>query len=148
MFEFDEATTLTPLGDGAYSTPIHDRWDINGNANGGYLLSLATNAMREASGRAHPISVTMHYLSPGPAGNGVTTTKVMKAGKRFATVAGTLSQDGRDIATALGVFGDIDSSIPPHSVTMDRIEIPPFDECPPRAAPATGEGTPPMHSRR
>ncbi|MFM1790670.1 MAG: hypothetical protein RLZZ526_997 [Actinomycetota bacterium] len=143
-FEFDEATTLTPLGDGAFATPIHDRWDINGNANGGYLLSLAANAMREASGRAHPISVTMHYLSPGPAGNGVTTTKVMKAGRRFATVAGTLSQDGRDIATALGVFGEIDSSIPPHSVTMDRIDIPAFDDCPVRAPAPPQAGAAPM----
>ncbi|NBR67189.1 MAG: thioesterase family protein [Actinobacteria bacterium] len=143
-FEFDEATSLTALGDGRYATPIHDRWDINGNANGGYLLALVANAMRAESGRAHPVSVTMHYLSPGPAGDGVTRTSVMKSGKRFVTVAGTLAQDGRDIATALGVFGDIDSSVPPHSVTMDRIDIPPFEECPPRAAPPVPEGSPPM----
>ncbi|NBU17052.1 MAG: thioesterase family protein [Actinobacteria bacterium] len=101
-FEFDEATSLTALGDGRYATPIHDRWDINGNANGGYLLALVANAMRAESGRAHPVSVTMHYLSPGPAGDGVTRTSVMKSGKRFVTVAGTLAQDGRDIATAHG----------------------------------------------
>ena len=131
-FEFDDATTPVPLGDGLYDTPIHDRWDINGNANGGYLLALAANAMRAESGRAHPISVTMHYLSPGPAGNGRTQTKVMKAGRRFATVAGTISQDGRDIATALGVFGDIDNSVGPHSVTMERIDVPSWDDCAPR----------------
>ena len=125
-FEFDEATSLAALGNGVYGTPIQDRWDINGNANGGYLLALVANAMRAESGRAHPVSVTMHYLSPGPAGDGVTTTKVMKSGKRFVTVSGTLAQGGRDIATALGVFGDIDSSVPPHSVTIDRIYIPPF----------------------
>ncbi|MEY4045299.1 MAG: hypothetical protein RL644_1567, partial [Actinomycetota bacterium] len=56
------ATSLTALGDGRYATPIHDRWDINGNANGGYLLALVANAMRAESGRAHPVSVTMHYL--------------------------------------------------------------------------------------
>ncbi|MFM9133377.1 MAG: thioesterase family protein, partial [Actinomycetota bacterium] len=143
-FEFDEATSLSSLGGGAYATPIHDRWDINGNANGGYLLALVANAMRAESGRAHPVSVTMHYLSPGPAGDGVTTTKVMKSGKRFVTVAGTIAQGGRDIATALGVFGDIDSSVPPHSVTMDRVDIPPFEECPPRAAPPVPDGAPPM----
>ena len=144
LFEFDEAPSLTALGDGRYATPIHDRWDINGNANGGYLLALVANAMRAESGRAHPVSVTMHYLSPGPAGDGVTRTSVMKSGKRLVTVAGTLAQDGRDIATALGVFGDIDSSVPPHSVTMDRIDIPPFEECPPRAAPPVPAGSPPM----
>jgi hypothetical protein len=131
-FEFDEATALSALGDGRYDTPIHDRWDINGNANGGYLLALVANAMRDASGRAHPVSVTMHYLSPGPAGPAVTETQLMKDGRRFATVSGTLVREGRSVATALGVFGDVDSSLPPHSVTIDRIDIPSYDECTPR----------------
>ena len=34
-FEFDHATRPTPLGNGVYDTPVEDRWDINGNANGG-----------------------------------------------------------------------------------------------------------------
>ena len=131
-FEFDDATVLSPKGAGQYGTPIQERWDINGNANGGYLLALAANAMRAESGRAHPISVTMHYLSPGPAGDAVTQTRVMKAGKRFSTVTGTISRDGRDIATALGVFGDVDSSLPPHSVTVERVDIPPYEDCAPR----------------
>ena len=131
-YEFDDATTLTDLGDGVWSTPIQDRWDINGNANGGYLLALAANAMRAASGRPHPVSVTMHYLSPGPAGPAQTRTTVLKSGKRFANVAGTILQGDRPIATALGVFGEVDSSVPPHSVTMERIDIPSWDECAPR----------------
>ena len=143
-FEFDDATRLTDMGNGTYGTPIQDRWDINGNANGGYLMALVANAMRAASGRAHPISVNVHYLSPGPAGGGETRTTVMKSGKRFATVAGTLSQDGRDIVTALGVFGDIDSSIGPHSVTMDRIDIPSYEDCAPRQVAPGPDGAPPM----
>ena len=140
-FEFDEATRLRALGDGKYETPIQDRWDINGNANGGYLLALAANAMRAESGRAHPISVTMHYLSPGPAGEGMTTAQVLKSGRRFVTVSGMLHQGDRAVAAALGVFGDVDSSVPPHSIDLDRIEIPPFDECPTRAPADAG---PPM----
>ena len=61
-FEFDHATQVTPLGNGVYDTPVEDRWDINGNANGGYLLALVGNAMRAESGRAHPVSISMHYL--------------------------------------------------------------------------------------
>ena len=141
-YEFDEATRLTDPVDGVYSTPIHDRWDINGNANGGYLLALAANAMRAASGRAHPISVTMHYLSPGPAGPAETRTTVLKSGKRFVNVAGTLVQGDRLIASALGVFGDIDSSIPPHSVTMERIEIPSYEDCAPRQLASSTTGQP------
>ena len=143
-FEFDDATRLTDLGNGVYATPIQERWDINGNANGGYLLALAANAMRAASGRAHPISVTMHYLAPGPAGPAETRTTVLKSGKKFANVAGTIVQGDRVIASALGVFGDIDSSIPPHSVTMDRIDVPSYEDCAPRQVPPSPEGGQPM----
>lgn len=131
-FEFDAAVEPQPLGDGLYDTPIHDRWDIGGNANGGYLLALAANAMRAASGRAHPVSVSMHYLSPGPAGPARTHTEVVKAGRRLATVVGALTRDGKDIARAIGTFGDIDASSGPREVTLPRPDLPAFDECPSR----------------
>lgn len=134
--QFDSAVSVTPRGGGVYDAPIRDGWDINGNANGGYLMALVGNAMRAESGRAHPISVSMHYLAPGPAGDGTVTARVMKNGKRFTTVAATLSRDGRDLVTALGVFGDVDSSVPPHSVSLDHVDVPPFDECPSRAGEA------------
>ncbi|MEY3805636.1 MAG: hypothetical protein RIR69_448 [Actinomycetota bacterium] len=133
-FEFDHALVASPLGDGVFDTPIEDRWDINGNANGGYLLALVANAMRAASGRAHPVSVSMHYLSPGPAGPAQTHTEVVKAGRRLATVVASLKRDGKDLVRSIGTFGDIDSSIGPHSLTLTPPDLPPFDECPVRSS--------------
>jgi hypothetical protein len=140
QFEFDAATTLTALGDGLYNTPIIDGFDINGNANGGYLMALVANALRAESGRAHPISVSMHYLSPGPAGNGETQTHVLKAGKRFANVEGILVQDGRPVVKAVGLFGDLDASSGPQHDVAVKPELPAFGDCPPRdrAPGATG----------
>jgi hypothetical protein len=132
-FEFDSAVEPVALGGGDYDTPIHDRWDIGGNANGGYLLALVANAMRAASGRAHPVSVTMHYLSPGPAGHARTRTEVVKAGRRLATVVGTLSRDGKDIARAIGTFGDVDAGAGPREVTLQPPDLPPFEDCPGRS---------------
>lgn len=140
MHQFDTDVSVTPLGEGRYDAPIREGWDINGNANGGYLMALVANAMRQESGRAHPISVNMHYLAPGPAGEATVTARVMKSGKRFATVAATLSRDGRDLVTALGVFGDIDSTVPPHAVSLDHVEVPPYDQCPSRAGEAVPIG--------
>ncbi|MEY3290172.1 MAG: hypothetical protein RLY19_263, partial [Actinomycetota bacterium] len=131
-FEFDHAITATPLGNGVYDTPIEDRWDINGNANGGYLLALAASAMRAESGRAHPVSISMHFLSPGPAGPAQTTCEVVKAGRRLATVVGAISRDGRDIVRAIGTFGDVDASIGDSVVTLTPPELPSFEECAPR----------------
>lgn len=115
-----------------YDTPVEDRWDINGNANGGYLLALAANAMRAESGRAHPVSISMHYLSPAPAGPATTTCEVVKAGRRLSTVVASMSRDGRDIVRSIGTFGDVDASIGAQSNTLVKPQMVPYEECPRR----------------
>jgi hypothetical protein len=128
-FEFDNAINAIPLGAGVYDTPVEDRWDINGNANGGYLLALSASAMRAESGRAHPVSISMHYLSPAPAGPAQMHTEVVKAGRRLATVVGTMTRDGKDIVRSIGTFGDIDASAGPQSNMIPFPDLPSFDEC-------------------
>ena len=131
-FEFDIATNAVPLGNGVYDTPVEDRWDINGNANGGYLLALVANAMRAESGRAHPVSISMHYLSPAPAGPATTTCEVVKAGRRLSTVVASMSRDGRDIVRSIGTFGDVDASIGAQSNTLVKPQMVPYEDCPKR----------------
>jgi acyl-CoA thioesterase len=128
-FEFDNAINAIPLGAGVYDTPVENRWDINGNANGGYLLALAASAMRAESGRAHPVSISMHYLSPAPAGPAQMHTEVVKAGRRLATVVGTMTRDGKDIVRSIGTFGDIDASAGPQSNMIPFPDLPSFEEC-------------------
>jgi len=129
-FEFDNAINAVPLGEGLYDTPVEDRWDINGNANGGYLLALAASAMRAESGRAHPVSISMHYLSPAPAGPAQMRTEVVKAGRRLATVVGTMTRDGKDIVRSIGTFGDIDATAGPQSNMILFPDLPPLNvEC-------------------
>lgn len=131
-FEFDTAIQATALGEGRYNTPIIDGWDINGNANGGYLMAIAANALRKECERSHPVSITMHYLSPGPAGPAETRCEVVKAGRRLATVTGSISRDGREIARAIGTFGEVDAALGPHSVTSAPPQMPAFEDCPSR----------------
>ena len=131
-FEFDIATHATPQGNGVYDTPVEDRWDINGNANGGYLLALVANAMRAESRRAHPVSISMHYLSPAPAGPATTTCEVVKAGRRLSTVVASMSRDGRDIVRSIGTFGDVDASIGVQSNTLVKPQMVPYEDCPKR----------------
>ncbi len=93
--------------DGAYVGAIHPGWDINGNANGGYLMALAARAMRDESGRADPISVTAHYLAPGPAGPVSVQTTPVKAGRQLVTMTGSLVQGDRELLRLVGSFGDV-----------------------------------------
>ena len=144
-FEFDNAINAVPLGEGLYDTPVEDRWDINGNANGGYLLALAASAMRAESGRAHPVSISMHYLSPAPAGPAQMRTEVVKAGRRLATVVGTMTRDGKDIVRSIGTFGDIDATAGPQSNMIPFPDLPAFEECGVR--PSTPDLPPGLGSR-
>jgi len=132
--EFDTATALESLGDGRYSGAVHPGWDINGNANGGYLLALAAQAMRSASGRPDPVTVTAHYLSPAPAGPVEARTEVVKEGRRFATVSGSLRQGDRELIRVLGTFGDLSRTAgdAPLLTREQPPDLPPYESSPPR----------------
>lgn len=134
-FEFDRATTVTELGDGRYGGEIHAGWDIGGNANGGYLLALAARALRAASTRPDPVTITAHYLAPGPPGPVEISTEIVKTGKRFTTVSGSVVKDGRLTLQVLAAFGDQSLG------TAERLhhggfapELPPIEQCTPRSA--------------
>ena len=59
---------------------IDPGWEIAGNANGGYLLAMATRALTNATGRPDPVTVTAHYLSPGRPGSVRIATQIIKEG--------------------------------------------------------------------
>ncbi len=48
-----------------FAAEIADGWDIAGNANGGYLLAVAAQAVADEDGR-RPLTITAHYLAPRP----------------------------------------------------------------------------------
>ncbi len=127
MSEFDDATHVDADG----STEVHAGWDIGGNANGGYLLALAANGLRALAGRPDPITVTAHYLSPGLPGPARVDGHVVKAGKRLATVSGSLHRDGRPILQVLATFGDLagGGSGAVEHVTGAPPDLPPMEEC-------------------
>lgn len=124
-YEFDAATHVAADG----SSAIVPGWDINGNANGGYLMALAARGMLQASGRPHPISVTGHYLAPGRPGPVQIDSTVVKSGRRFATVSSQLRSGDRPLLQLLGVFGDLAAAESYEHVASVPPDLPPFDEC-------------------
>jgi hypothetical protein len=138
-YEFDDAIAVRSLGDGRYDSPIHNGWDILGNANGGYLLAIVAEAMKSESGRRDPITITAHYLSPGLVGDASTQVSVVKQGRRFSTMEATLQRDGKDVIRVIGTFGDVDTDDLATTLTLTRPDIAPYEECLHRAG---GEGVP------
>jgi acyl-Coa thioesterase superfamily protein/acyl-CoA thioesterase superfamily protein len=128
--EFDRATESTLISEGTFAAEIEDGWDINGNANGGYLLALAVRAMRDASGRPDPISVTAHYLAPGKPGPVTIETATVKAGRQLATMTGSMHSGEREILRVLGAFGDVGAMSAGFSnVVGAPPDLPPVDQC-------------------
>lgn len=141
-FEFDAATDLTRVtgvddrsSGTVHAGAVHDGWDIMGNANGGYLMALAAAGMRDTSGRPDPVTVTAHYLAPGPPGPATVHSDVVKQGKRFATVTGSLRSAERELIRVMGVFGDLASTADGWT-RMDGAppDLPPVEECVVRSA--------------
>ncbi len=124
-YDFDQATAVAPDG----SAQIIDGWDINGNANGGYLMALAARHMLAVSGRAHPVTVTGHYLAPGRPGPVQVDAQVVKSGRRFATVSAQLRSGDRPLLQLLGAFGDMSVGDPFEHVASRPPDLPPFEEC-------------------
>ena len=128
--EFEAATAVEAIGEGRYAAHLAEGWDIGGNANGGYLVAVAARAMGDAVGRP-PLSVTTHFVAPGPVGPAVIDVEVVRDGRRMAVVRGVLSVADRTIITLLGTFAhpaestDEDlrlvRSVPP--------DLPPIEEC-------------------
>lgn len=138
---FGSATTVRRCEDGTYSATVAEGWDIAGNANGGYLMALAANAMRDDAGRDDPLSVTAHYLAPAPAGDVEIRTEVVKSGRRVATVTGSLRRGDKELIRVLGSFGTVAASESVTHVTATAPDLPPISECVLRE-PATGAFVP------
>jgi hypothetical protein len=148
VFEFDKATQVRAIGDGAFAARVHDGWDIAGNANGGYLLAIVSAAMCAATGRSLPVAVSCHYLGPVNDADVVIETSVVKSGKMLATAHATMRSGDRVIIVAIGTCGETlpggaESSAALPSVarrhaTRGAPQMPSFAESTPRPSTASG----------
>ena len=98
---FATATAVSSDGPGSWKAEIVDGWDIGSRANGGYMLAIVARAMASDLDRPDPVTITAHYLAPGPAGP-VRVTSRLAASRRpmsaSSPVLPTKLSIGRDSA--------------------------------------------------
>lgn len=127
---FAAATALIRVDDDTWRGEVQPRWDIVGNANGGYLLAIAARAAVLASERPDPVTITGHFLAPASPGPVTVHTEILKAGRRFATVRSELrADDGKPLVAALGSYGDLGPVDAPERVDAVPPELPPVADC-------------------
>ena len=146
--EFDRAVALQRVDDGRWQAEIQDGWDFAGTPNGGYLLSIATAALIELTGRPDPITITAHYLAAARPGPAELKGELLKAGRRHATARAELRQGDRVIAQILGTFGHLSES-PPSGLCHEAglPDLPPPENCI-APAPTPGGFVPPPITER
>ncbi|HKG01926.1 MAG TPA: thioesterase family protein [Conexibacter sp.] len=114
---FEQATAVTPVGEGRFRAQVDSGWSTPIAANGGYLAAILVRAL-EAHGAtaAGPDglaarqlrSLTCHYLRPVSGGPLDVSVEVLRAGRRISTVDVTASQEGKDTIRALAALAVLD----------------------------------------
>ncbi len=105
--EFDRTIALTHTDDG-YEAELDPGWVVGGGVNGGYLLAVLGNALRETlAGKPDPFSLSAYYLSASTPGPARVTTEIVRDGGSVATARAELSQGDTARITALATYGDL-----------------------------------------
>lgn len=129
-YEFDTDTAVERLADGVYSACVADRWSIGQVPNGGYTMAIAQRALLDSLGRPDPLTVTAHFLRPPTAGPATLHTEQVRAGRRTATAAVRLEQDGVERLRLLGIATDLSQDGGTEGFRAgDPPDLPPVEEC-------------------
>ena len=136
MTAFDEATAITPEGNGCYGVCPDERFAIVsgdgsvGAVNGGVLMACVLRAVLDSSPHPDPVATSAHFLRvprPEPAQVRVTW---LKQGKTAATARAELVQDGAEILETTVTTGRLgepgDGAM---SWTGGPPALPPAEEC-------------------
>jgi acyl-CoA thioesterase len=128
-YDFDRETAVTREGRGRFRADITDRWNIFTVPNGGYLLSVALDAVGRSIPHPDPIAVTTHFMSRVDPGMAEIQVDVVRSGRSHSTATAVFDQDGQPRFHTTATYGDLGQVAGPTVVLEERPAIPPPDEC-------------------
>lgn len=148
-YEFDRAIGVVAQGSGQYRADLDPGWGVGPALNGGYLLAVIGNAVKQACaerGHPDPFTLSAHFVSAATPGPAWVELDTVRASGRFSTVTAQLVQekDGaavvRIVATA--TFGDLDrvhddatdAAAESLGLALPAPPMPPREECVPTVA--------------
>ena len=136
MTAFDEATAVTPEGDGCYGIRPDERFAIVsgdgsvGAVNGGVLLATVLRAVLDTSPHPDPVATSAHFLRVPRLEPARVQVTWLKKGKTAATARAALLQDGYcvlDTTVTTGTLGSPgDGGL---CWTGEAPALPPVEEC-------------------
>lgn len=149
MAEYDDHVAVTRTGDGTFDAHLPGGWGVGGGINGGFLLGVVGNALRqELHGKPHPISVSAYYLSASTEGPAQVRTSVKREGGTLGTASAELWQGEELRLTALATYGDLAGLGADVRTSAEEPYLPPREECVPNTmAPPEVRDISPMLER-
>lgn len=130
--EFDQHIAVQQQSETEWWADLTPGWSVGGGINGGYLLAVVGNALREAlPKKPDPIAVSAHYLSATTPGPATIEVDVRRDGGSVATAAVDLRQGDEARIAALATYGDLDRLGDDVRTTAEELRLPPPEECVP-----------------
>jgi acyl-CoA thioesterase len=139
MNQFDQETHLQATTPQHFSGQVHSSWNIGTTPNGGYLMAIASSALKHMlPHHPDPLSVTVHYLRPSKGDLACAVdTAILRSGQSLSTGRACLSQEGIVRLEVLAAFGAL-SSEPDIGASISAPKIPPPEQCIGRSSEAQG----------
>ena len=116
----------------AYDGELSADWQIGAGINGGLLVGVVANALRDAlapTGHSDPFAVSAYYLSASRPGPAVVRTEVLRTGGSMSTVQASMLQDTTERLRVLATFGDLSALPDDVHTSATPPEMPPPEEC-------------------
>ncbi|SMX86234.1 thioesterase family protein [Brevibacterium aurantiacum] len=130
LSEFTSAIAVKRESDTSFSAELDGEWSVAGAVNGGYLLSIAAQALRSNSPKApDPLVLSTYYLGPSQGGRADIATRLIREGRSSATFAVDLSQNDAPTITALATMGSLADLPDDVATTASPPELPDPDQC-------------------
>ena len=104
MESFAEEVLVTENSAGIFEGAVSDKWSVNGNPNGGYLMAILAGAMIKHSDKKSTPIVTANYISRCVPGKAEICVEEFSRSKQFNRYDARLVQEGREKVRALGTF--------------------------------------------
>lgn len=126
---FDADTRVEAVADHTFAATITERWGVlGGRPNGGYLLGICLQALARVMPAPDPLVVSAFYLRPTSPGKALVRTEVARNGRRIATGAATLLQDGQEAVRVTAAFADLARAAGRTAVLTEKPDLPPPNE--------------------
>ena len=137
---FDHDTKTSVQDNRSFSGKVSENWNIGGVPNGGYLLSIVSDALAKVAAHPDPFSISAYFMNPGISGEECRIeTDVLKTGRSTQTISAKFIQDGKERIRVTSVYGDLEKSLG-ISDEIDEVSpvIPSSSDCLPRTGALQG----------